>query len=85
MAETADSGPSLELLYRQHFHWLVRMIRVRFGADGAEDVVQETYLRATSIQALGKVQSPRALLMRIATNVAIDQRRRAAVRPIVWG
>jgi RNA polymerase sigma-70 factor (ECF subfamily) len=80
-AEHPDSGPTLELLYRQHFHWLVRVLRVRYGPDGAEDLVQETYLRAASIQSLAKIQSPRALLLRIATNVAIDQHRRACVRP----
>jgi RNA polymerase sigma-70 factor (ECF subfamily) len=84
-AEISDGGPSLELLYRQHFQWLVRVLRVRFGADGAEDLVQETYLRAASIQSLARIQSPRGLLLRIATNVAIDQRRRAAVRPRASG
>jgi RNA polymerase sigma-70 factor (ECF subfamily) len=84
-AEISDGGPSLELLYRQHFQWLVRVLRVRFGADGAEDLVQETYLRAASIQSLASIQSPRGLLLRIATNVAIDQRRRAAVRPSASG
>jgi RNA polymerase sigma-70 factor (ECF subfamily) len=79
-ADNPDGGPSLELLYRQHFHWLVRVLRVRYGQDGAEDLVQETYLRAASIQSVA-IHSPRGLLLRIASNVAIDQRRRAAIRP----
>lgn len=83
-ARTTDDGPSLELLYRQHFHWLVRVLRIRYGDDGAEDLVQETYLRAASIQSLAKVESPRGLLLRIARNLAIDQHRRALVRPTVW-
>jgi RNA polymerase sigma-70 factor (ECF subfamily) len=83
-AENPDGGPSLELLYRQHFHWLVRVLRVRYGPDGAEDLVQETYLRAASILSLAKIKSPRGLLLRIASNVVIDQHRRASVRPRAW-
>jgi len=78
------AAASLELLYRQHSGWLLRAIRQRFGRDQADDLVQETYLRATAYQ--GKpVENPRALLLRIATRAAIDSGRRAAVRPQLVG
>lgn len=57
--------------------WLARTLRHRFKLQGAEDVVQETYLRlATKTD----VQHPRALLLRVAVNIARDQLRRAIVR-----
>jgi RNA polymerase sigma-70 factor (ECF subfamily) len=60
----------------------VRVLRVRYGDDLADDLVQETYLRAASLQSLANIASPRGLLLRIAANVAIDQHRRASVRPV---
>ncbi|MDP3868390.1 RNA polymerase sigma factor [Phenylobacterium sp.] len=57
--------------------WLARTLRQRFKVQGAEDIVQETYLRlATQTD----VQHPRALLLRVAVNIARDQLRRAIVR-----
>jgi RNA polymerase sigma-70 factor (ECF subfamily) len=86
-AHDCEGGPSLELLYRRHSHWLSTILRARYGDDRAEDLVQETYLRAASSQALAlaQVRSPRALLLRIAINVAIDQHRRASVRSVFSG
>ena len=57
--------------------WLARTLRQRFKLQGAEDIVQETFLRlATQTD----VQHPRALLLRVAVNIARDQLRRAIVR-----
>lgn len=71
--------PSLELLYRRHFAWLLRQVRKRFGRDLAEDLVQETYIRAAAYQGR-EVRNPRGLLLQIATRTAIDWERRRAVR-----
>jgi RNA polymerase sigma factor (sigma-70 family) len=73
------SAVSLELLYRRHHAWLISKVRARFGTEQAEDLVQEAYIRAAAYQGLA-VRSPKALLMQIATRVAIDglRRRRAA-------
>lgn len=57
--------------------WLARTLRQRFKLQGAEDIVQETYLRLASQT---DVQHPRALLLRVAVNIARDQLRRAIVR-----
>ena len=77
-AETKAEA-SLELLYRSHYGWLLRQVRRRFGRDLAEDLVQETYLRASSYQGQ-VVRNPRALLLQIATRAAIDRERRGTVR-----
>lgn len=83
-APNEENGTSLELLYRHHYTWLLGQVRRRFGADQAEDIVQEAYLRAAAYQGR-EVRSPRALLLQIATNAAIDRQRRAAVRPAIVG
>ncbi|WP_340645990.1 RNA polymerase sigma factor [Phenylobacterium sp.] len=71
---------SLSQLYRRYAGWLERLVRGKFGADGAEDLVQETYLRVRAYQASNVVRHPKALLLRIATNLAYDRARRAKVR-----
>lgn len=57
--------------------WLSRTLRDRFKMQGAEDIVQETYLR---VAGQTDVRSPRALLLRVAVNIARDQFRRRIVR-----
>lgn len=78
--ETEHGGASLDLLYRQHRAWLLRLVRRKFGSEQAEDIVQETFIRASSYVSAG-IRSPRALLDQIATRAAIDQERRRAARP----
>jgi RNA polymerase sigma factor (sigma-70 family) len=71
---------AVERLYRDHSSWLVRTIRKRFGSDWAEDLAQETYLRAAAYEGR-EVRNPRGLLIQIATRAAIDRARRDHVRP----
>lgn len=80
---TEGDEPSVELdqLYRRHGAWLLTFVRRRFGHDAAEDLAQETYLRASRAQA--DVRRPRAFLARIATNLARDRVRREMARPIL--
>jgi RNA polymerase sigma-70 factor (ECF subfamily) len=73
---------SLELLYRHHYSWLLAQVRRRFGSESAEDLVQETYLRASAYQG-AEVRNPRALLIQIASNAARDSARRRASRPVL--
>lgn len=64
----------------EHYRtWLLRKLRGRFEAERGEDLVQETFARASSSD-ISQVRHPRAYLLRIATNVARDQFRRQAVR-----
>ncbi|WP_334162655.1 RNA polymerase sigma factor [Phenylobacterium sp.] len=76
--------PSLELLYRRHFSWLLRAVRRRFGSEQAEDLVQETYARVAASQQRG-IENPKAYLMQVATRIAIDQERRRVVRSDLLG
>jgi len=75
-------GQSVDQLYRRHGAWLARALRHRFGAavsDIAEDLVQETYLRLAPETIAAAIRRPRALLMRIASNLAFDHLRRRIV------
>jgi len=69
----------LEALYRDHGMWLRDAMRRRFGSERADDLVQETFLRALAYLERD-IAAPRALLMTIAKNAARDFLRRARVR-----
>jgi len=66
---------SLEQLFRRHDGWFRPLVRRRHGDDGAEDLVHEVYLRAAPLAAAGAVRHPKALLIRIAANLASNRRR----------
>ena len=63
-------------LYRRYSAWLTARVAHRFGSDQAEDLAQETWLRIAPYQARGEIRHPKALLLRIASNLAIDADRR---------
>ncbi|NQE65296.1 RNA polymerase sigma factor [Caulobacter sp. RHG1] len=70
---------TLDALYRRYARWLGHMLRRRFhDVDPAtsEDLVQETYVRVAPYHARGVIQHPRALLLKVATNLVHDHRRR---------
>jgi RNA polymerase sigma factor (sigma-70 family) len=46
------------------------------GAEDIEDLVQETYVRVYALSHTQAVESPRALLFRIAHNMAVERARR---------
>jgi RNA polymerase sigma factor (sigma-70 family) len=50
------------------------------GAEDIEDLVQEAYVRVCALPAGQVVASPRALLFRIARNLAVDRARQRLVR-----
>jgi RNA polymerase sigma-70 factor (ECF subfamily) len=58
---------------------LYARVSARYGADVADDLVQETYIRIAPYQAKG-IRSPKALLLRIASNLALDGLAHDAVR-----
>lgn len=68
-------GGGLTDLYRKHAAWLTRRLRRSFG-DEAEDLVQEAYLRLARLPSDQAVLHPRALLMRVASNLGLDHLRR---------
>lgn len=84
MTEKAATAPrssvdELAELYRRHAAWLRGRLRHRFDAQTAEDLVQEAYLRIAPYQVRG-IRSPKSLLLRIASNLALDGLARDLVR-----
>lgn len=78
MSRDGDLG--LGGLYDRYDRWLNRAVRKRFGAQDADDLVQETWLRIAPYQARGEVEHPKSLLLRIATNLVVEEGRRAQRR-----
>lgn len=76
----ADTG--LHDLYRAYSGWLIARLRRRFG-DEADDLVQEAWIRAAPYSRRGVIQHPKALLLRIVENLAIDRARRRGPRSLV--
>lgn len=74
---------SLEDLYRTHAGWLRRALsrRLRTSSIDVEDIVQDTYIRASRYSDSEARQHPKALLFRIGLNLAHDQIRRDARMP----
>ena len=69
--------PPFERLYAEHRDEIFRYLRRLAGAERAEDVFQETFLRA--LRAYPRLESGRHLrawLFTIATHVALDEKRR---------
>jgi RNA polymerase sigma factor (sigma-70 family) len=50
------------------------------GAEDIEDLVQETYVRVYALDNYQAVDSPKALLFRIAHNIAVERARRLATQ-----
>jgi len=73
------AAASLNGLYRRYSGWLGKRLRGRVGADEADDVVQETYLRLTPYL-LEDIRHPKALLLRVALNLVRDEHRRLVRR-----
>lgn len=68
-------------LFRRHADWLRQLLSRRLRAQPADidDLVQETYLRATRRPA-AEISHPKAFLSQIALNLFRDAKRREAVR-----
>lgn len=81
IADRASEAP-VEQLYRRHAGWLGKILaqRLRASALDVDDLVQETYLRVARYPDVEERGHPRALLLRIAINLARDQLRRRVVR-----
>lgn len=71
-ASAAVARRRLDRLYRLHSPWLTARIRRRFGAD-AEDVVQEAWLRLAPFEILSDIRHPKAFLLKVASNLAINR------------
>lgn len=76
-SEQMAATEEIEALYQQYAGWFrARLVR-RFGTDDADDLMQETWLRLVPTSGAA-VRYPKALLMRIASNIATDVARTRA-------
>ncbi|AZS21750.1 MULTISPECIES: RNA polymerase sigma factor [unclassified Caulobacter] len=83
----ADSGkreavvpPTVEDLYKDHAPWLSGFLRRRYGADAADDLLQETFVRLSRLPLTEPLKDPRSYLLHIATNLAKNRGRAARRR-----
>ena len=79
VSSLAPAAASLEGLYRRHAAWLARSLRRRFrylSGAGAEDLVQDTYLKIAPEARRTDLRHPRAFLLQVATHLAYDDLRR---------
>ena len=74
-SEGGDHPAGVESLYRRYARWLRNQLTRRFGADLAEDLVQQTYLGLVPARQ-GIIEHPRAYLLRAATNHGVSEVRR---------
>jgi RNA polymerase sigma-70 factor (ECF subfamily) len=74
---------TLEDLVRDHARTVFRVAYsvVRNHAD-AEDVVQETFLRAMKQGRLDRIGNPKAWLVKVAWRIAVDRAKRAKPEPL---
>ena len=80
VARMADSQAKVEGWYREHAGALLRYLARRFGSDGADDLLQETFVQALRRpRRAGETVSPRAWLFGIARHVGISAFRRTKV------
>lgn len=69
----------LEAIFLQHRPTLLRFLRARGAGDGAEDLLQEMWLRIQE-KTLGPIADPVPYLHRMANNLMLDRYRSAERR-----
>ena len=68
-----DAPMTLDVLYGRYAAWFrARLVR-RYGAQDAEDILQEAWLRLAPYQGATGIRHPKALLLKIASNLAADK------------
>lgn len=65
-------GHSFVDYYEQYSDWLRERVVRRYGAQAAEDILQDTWLRFMPYQSTTRIERPRALLLAIAANIFVD-------------
>ena len=81
MGDTGFTPIAIEEIFQHNAAWLRDAIlhRLRLQPADADDIVQDTYLRAARLPA-AEIAHPRAFLAQIALNLFRDRHRREAVR-----
>ena len=81
---TVEEAEFTALVQRQSRFVFRVAYAVLLDARDAEDVVQETFLRALKNQGkLAAIENPRVRLVRIAWNLALDRKRRLRASPLL--
>ena len=75
----SQSRSRLDRLFRLHSPWVTDRIERRFGRD-AEDVVQEAWLWIIPMSAQETIRHPKALLLKVASNIAVTRARQSRRR-----
>lgn len=81
--ERTATSVTMEDLVREHAQTVFRVAySIVRNRDDAEDVVQETFLRATRHGSLDSIENHRSWLLKIAWRLAVDRIRRVREQPI---
>ncbi len=75
-AARSDLLGAAELFARRYGGWLKDKLRLRYG-DQADDLAQEALLRAAAHESAAPVDHPKAFLLTVARNLAVDRARKA--------
>ncbi|NGM49374.1 RNA polymerase sigma factor [Caulobacter sp. 602-2] len=81
IAPPAAPSPLADAFLR-HESWLLDALTRRYGPTAAADIAQETFLRARTVP-YETVRHPRALLLKIAMNLASNRFRKASREVLV--
>lgn len=71
------ASPPLADALLSNLDWLIGLLTRRFGPDEARDLVQDVYVAARGYTPSAPIRSPKALLLRMALNIAAKRHRRA--------
>jgi len=71
---------TLDVLHGRYAAWFRSRLVRRYGPEEAEDLLQEAWLRLAPYEGLKDIRHPRALLLRIASNLAMDRGGRRRLR-----
>lgn len=83
MSTPASARRFLENLFRSSEADLRHYVRSRsasIGADDVDDIVQESFLRISSLESHDSIRNPRGFLFRTARNLLVDKARKRSVR-----
>ncbi len=80
-ASANSEETAVDQMYRQHRGWLLRFLTRRFGDRVSEDLVQEAFAR--TLGSSTQVRHPRAFLVRVAINAALEARGAATIDAVL--
>lgn len=70
----------LAKLYQEHYSWLYFWLLKKVeGSSQAEDILQDTFLKILTAGKVFSIEQPKPYLMKTATRVIIDQKRRKKI------